>query len=319
MDGELRKKKNTWSTILTRPKRQNRKQLEEAGYRRIATTGKHTRRVDVHLKLGHGGKIGEQEVLVRLEALRNFGKIGFNEVDSQAFITMTAENPWKAGETEQLRRKLITEAMRWIETPTAAKGVMTEEQIQYMVDRGITRKTAAKIVRETTEELFEEYVQDEYSKKNYCKKKIEQAAREKEKQWKEKLRKEKEQQKETKEQEKNKGDKEKRRKKEDKQKEKQLENEQRKEKRRNQENIKKTREKETERRNKVHTEEQKQNLKNKLKEKYRILQEEKDAESREKDRKAQKRDEDREKRRRHREEKNRQKEIIVKQGKRRDG
>jgi hypothetical protein len=233
MDGELRKKKNTWSTILTRPKRQNRKQLEEAGYRRIATTGKHTRRVDVHLKLGHGGKIGEQEVLVRLEALRNFGKIGFNEVDSQAFITMTAENPWKEGETEKLRTKLITEAMRWIETPTAAKGVMTEEQIQYMVDRGITRKTAAKIVKETTEELFEEYVQDEYSKKNYCKKKIEQAAREKEKQWKEKLRKEKEQQKETKEQEKKEADKEKRRKKEDKQKEKQLENEQRKEKRRN--------------------------------------------------------------------------------------
>ena len=66
------------------------------------------------------------------------------------------------------------EAMGWMNSPTAERGVKTEAQVTYMVERGVERKSARKVVTKTTDMMFDEYVRDDKRKREYCKKKEDQ-------------------------------------------------------------------------------------------------------------------------------------------------
>jgi hypothetical protein len=120
------------------------------------------------------------------------GKKGVNEIDSDAFIKMTATDPWKEDETGQKRRTMIVEAMGWMNSPTADRGVQTKAQVNYMTERGVERRSAQRIVTKTTDVMFDEYARDDKRKRKYCKKKLDQ--RKKQEQRKKKLELEKERQ-----------------------------------------------------------------------------------------------------------------------------
>ena len=190
---EIRQRRivDTWSIVLTRESRVNRRRLEDGGYKRIATVTKE-QGTDVHLKVKRGGRITTEEVLIHLEALQKWGTQGTNEIDRDAFIKMTATDPWKEDETGQRRRTMIVEAMGWMKSPTADRGVQTKAQVRYMIDRGVERGSAVRIVRKTTEVMFDEYARDDKRKRTYCKKKLDQ--KEKQEQRKKRLELEKERQ-----------------------------------------------------------------------------------------------------------------------------
>ena len=128
--------------------------------------------------VGSEGRIQNNEVLIQLEALRKWGTNAVNEIDREAFIATTAKIPWDVGETEQRRRTLIVEAMRWMNSTTADRGVKTEDQVVYMIKKGVERKSAHKIITKTTEIMFDEYARDNRRKREYCKKKQDQQERE---------------------------------------------------------------------------------------------------------------------------------------------
>ena len=189
METRQMKETDNWSIILTRKARVNRRMLEEGGYKRIATVAK-GQGIDVHLRVKKEGRKTTEEVLTHLEALQKWGSKGNNEVDRDAFIKMAAMEPWKEDETRQKRTAMIVEAMGWMNSPTADRGVQTKEQVRYMIERGVECKSAQRIVNKTTDVMFDEYARDDRKKRKYCRKKQEQ--KEKEEQRKRKLELEKE-------------------------------------------------------------------------------------------------------------------------------
>ena len=184
MEMELWRKKETWSILLAKSNINNRRQISECGYHKIATAGAASKRVDVHLKIGTKGKIENEEVLVHLEALQKWGAEGFNEIDCETFIQTTAKTPWKESESKQMRSNLITKAMGWMNSPTADRGVKTKTQVEYMINNHVDRKSAERIVKGTTEKMFEEYARHDNQKRDYCKRELDRAARKE--QWKRK-------------------------------------------------------------------------------------------------------------------------------------
>jgi hypothetical protein len=199
METRQGRKTDTWSIVLTRASRWNRNTLEGSGYQRVATTGGSERSVDIHLKVGSTGRITNEEVLIHLESLQTWGTKGVNEIDREAFIKMTAAAPWKEDETAQRRRTLIVEAMGWMNSPTADRGVQTQAQVTYMVERGVERRSAQRIVTRTTDTMFDEYARDNKRKRDYCKEKLDQQEREKQRQKKLELEKERQERREQKE------------------------------------------------------------------------------------------------------------------------
>ena len=211
MEEQIKKKPNTWSITVTRACTANRKKLRSRKYQRIATGGKMGRRSDVHLKIGSEARTDTKEVLTRLEALQKWGAESFNEINCDAFTKTTAKEPWDQVETTQMRRTMIIEAMGWMTSPTADRGVKTEAQVTHMVKKGLTRRSAEKIVSRTTQQMFDEYAKDARKKRDYCKKKLDQLERERQKERKTELAKERQNRKEMKEAEKEKKKEDKRR------------------------------------------------------------------------------------------------------------
>ena len=76
---------------------------------------------------------------------------------------------------------------------------MTDEQVEYMVERGVTWKTAKKIVTKTMERMFDEYAQDARKKREFCKSKLDHLERVRQKKRKAELEKEREEKKDKKE------------------------------------------------------------------------------------------------------------------------
>ena len=142
--------------------------LESEGYKRIATWGLNTRRtMDMHIKIGREGKQQEKQTLVGLEELTNWDDTVRKSIDKQAYITATARAPWPQDQTPTKRRTLIMESMNWIRGTTAARRIETPGQIKHMTERGISVKTARKIVRKCANKMFRAYVEDSREKHDY--------------------------------------------------------------------------------------------------------------------------------------------------------
>jgi large subunit ribosomal protein L40e len=197
----LRSDPKMWSTMITRRTEVTQRTLEREGYRRIATWGLHTRRtMDMHIKIGREGKQQEKQTLVGLEELTNWDDTVRKSIDKQAYITATARAPWPQDQTPTKRRTLIMESMNWIRGTTAARGIETPGQIKHMTERGISVKTARKIVRKCANKMFRAYVEDTREKHDYCQSRLKKEKWEAKKQQVKRMRTEREQAKAAKEQ-----------------------------------------------------------------------------------------------------------------------
>jgi hypothetical protein len=183
-----------WSTTITRRTEKTTQTLEQKGYTKIATWGLNTRKTtDVHVKIGSKGRQTTKKTLIGLEELGKWDDTVRKTTDKEAYIDATANEPWPQDQTPTKRTELITESMNWLKGTMATRGIETPAHIKFMTDRGISEKTAKRIVRKCTNRMFQAYVEDTKAKYRHCEKKLKKEKWEQQKQRVKKMQKEREQ------------------------------------------------------------------------------------------------------------------------------
>lgn len=161
---------DTWATIITTKGKGQKRRLEEAGYKIIATSKSPS--ICISIKRGHRTKgKRKQTVAWGVQSLRDWGKKRNRWTDASGYAEVVAKEEHKKLDWEEERKAMIETAMQWTRNPRGKMGVYTDRDVERLTDIHIEKRIAQRIVRQTANELFKEYTEQDAEKKKRIRRK----------------------------------------------------------------------------------------------------------------------------------------------------